>query len=426
MSLPKLHLSQLFPNLDRQILILAMGRLLSQTGTGFTLFYAPIFFVNQVGLSTTSVGIALSSAQISGIIARFLGGSFSDSQFFGRRITLLLSLIISALASIVMAIANNFYIVAIGNLLLGLGTGLYWPAMEAIVADLAVATERKEAYAVTRLADNLGLQLGIISGGIVVNSTGAYRALFIVDSISFLIFAGVIYLAVKETYKPVKLKLKIETERKKNTNGWLLALSDRNLIIFVMVNVFFTFYISQIHSTIPLYLNNFVSGNFSPLIISYIFTVHTALTVIFQLPVARKLRNFSHPQALIISAILWGLGFLVIGIAGIIEIGNILLTTLALSLFAIAIISYTPSASALVADLAPESLRGIYLAINAQCWAIGYLIGPLLGGLVLDRAEIVVKIFWLSMVISVGIAVGILQYLDCKLISENLANTESN
>ncbi|WP_353734905.1 MULTISPECIES: MFS transporter [unclassified Okeania] len=240
------------------------------------------------------------------------------------------------------------------------------------------------------------------------------------------IFAGVIYLAVKETYKPVKLKLKIETERKKNTNGWLLALSDRNLIIFVMVNVFFTFYISQIHSTIPLYLNNFVSGNFSPLIISYIFTVHTALTVIFQLPVARKLRNFSHPQALIISAILWGLGFLVIGIAGIIEIGNILLTTLALSLFAIAIISYTPSASALVADLAPESLRGIYLAINAQCWAIGYLIGPLLGGLVLDRAEIVIKIFWLSMVITVGIAVGILQYLDCKLISENLANTESN
>ncbi|WP_367267945.1 hypothetical protein [Okeania sp. SIO2C9] len=58
MSLPKFNLSQLFPNLDRQILILAMGRLLSQIGTGFTLFYAPIFFVNQVGLSTTLVGIA--------------------------------------------------------------------------------------------------------------------------------------------------------------------------------------------------------------------------------------------------------------------------------------------------------------------------------------------------------------------------------
>ncbi|GFZ95345.1 hypothetical protein CYANOKiyG1_06470 [Okeania sp. KiyG1] len=86
-----------------------------------------------------------------------------------------------------MAIANNFSVVVIGNLLLGLGTGLYWPAIETIVADLAVPTERKEAYAITRLADNFGLQLGIISGGIVVNFTGAYRSLFIVDSISFLI-----------------------------------------------------------------------------------------------------------------------------------------------------------------------------------------------------------------------------------------------
>ncbi len=43
-----------------------MGRLLSQTGTDFTLFYAPIFFVNQVGLSATSVGIPLGSSQVSG------------------------------------------------------------------------------------------------------------------------------------------------------------------------------------------------------------------------------------------------------------------------------------------------------------------------------------------------------------------------
>ena len=79
MSLKKILISKFFPNLDRQIFTLALCRLLSQIGNGLTLFYAPIFFVNQVGLSTTSVGIALGSSQISGIIARFLGGSFSDS-----------------------------------------------------------------------------------------------------------------------------------------------------------------------------------------------------------------------------------------------------------------------------------------------------------------------------------------------------------
>ncbi|MGB3513169.1 MAG: MFS transporter [Microcoleaceae cyanobacterium] len=423
MSLPKLHLPQWLPHLDRQFWILAVGRLLSRTGTGFTLFYAPIFFVNQVGLSATLVGIAIGSSEISGIIARFLGGSFSDSSFLGRRGTLLLSSIISAFASVVMAMAYNFWTVVIGNLLLGLGTGLYWPATEAVVADLTVAKERKEAYAITRLADNIGLQVGIIIGGIFVNFTGAYRALFIIDAISFLAFCGVVYFAIEESYKPQGMESK--TDNKKNQNGWLLALSDRTLIIFMVANIIFTLYISQIYSTIPLYLNNFVPGNFSPVIISALFAGHTALTVIFQLPVARAFKNFSHPKALTISAIFWGIGFVVIGMTGMVKTGNILFATLALSILAIAIISYTPSASALVADLAPESLRGIYLAINSQCWAIGYLIGPPLGGWALDQTEFVVNNFWLGMAISVVFTIVILQYLDRQMINRNLSTDEN-
>lgn len=61
--------------LDRQIWILAAGRLLSQIGTGFTAFYAPIFFVNQVGLSATQVGLALGSASVSGVVGRFFRGN---------------------------------------------------------------------------------------------------------------------------------------------------------------------------------------------------------------------------------------------------------------------------------------------------------------------------------------------------------------
>ncbi len=105
-----------------------------------------------------------------------------------------------------------------------------------------------------------------------------------------------------------------------------------------------------------------------------------------------------------------------------VETGNILWATLALSLFSIAIISYTPFAAALVAYLTPESLRGIYLAINVQCWAIGYLIGPPLGGWVLEQTQIVVENFWLGMAITVGITIGIWQYLDRRMISKNFYN----
>ena len=153
----KHQLKNLLPSLDHRVWILAGGRLLSQVGTGFTLFYAPIFFVNQVGLSAALVGIGLASASVSGVVGRFLGGSFADSRFWGRRRTLLLSAAISAVADVVLALTFNFPTLVIGNLLMGLGIGLYWPATEAAVADLTTVEQRNEAFAVTRLADSLGL-----------------------------------------------------------------------------------------------------------------------------------------------------------------------------------------------------------------------------------------------------------------------------
>lgn len=68
--------------------------------------------------------------------------------------------------------------------------------------------------------------------------------------------------------------------------------------------------------------------------------------------------------------------------------------------------------SAFVADLAPENLRGIYSSISSQCWAIGYLIGPPLGGWALDNSVVVINNFWLAMTLTVGVAMVILGYLD--------------
>lgn len=404
------------PSLNPQIWVLAFGRLLSQTGTGFTLFYAPIFFVNQVGLSATAVGIGLGSAQISGILGRILGGSFSDSPVWGRRRTLLLSALISAISSFILASASDFKTVVLGNLFLGLGIGLYWPATEAVVADLSTGDNRNQAFALTRLADNIGLQLGIILGGIVISTTGAYRTLFIVDALSFLVFFGVIFATIQETYTPPST----DSKEQNLTQKWLLALTDRPLLVFVLINIMFTVYISQIHSTIPLYFNQFVNNGFSPGKISYLFAGYITLCVLTQLPIADFLSRWTRPQALMISASFWGIGFILIGLTGIVAENNLLFAILALSLLAIATVSYTPSASALVADLAPESLRGIYLAINAQCWAIGYLIGPPLGGWVLDQTPQVVYNYWLGLAASISVAILILQVLNRIMDSQKI------
>jgi MFS family permease len=406
--MPQNHFLKL-PKFSRAVWILAIGRLLSEIGTGFTLFYAPIFFVNQVGLSATQVGLAIGSGSISGVLGRFLGGQWVDSPQWGRRKTLLVSTIISALADIILIFTNNFPILVFGNLLMGLGVGLYWPATEAAIIDLTTVEQRNEAFAITRLADSLGLSLGVMLGGALIANNVDYRLLFFFDGISFTIFSLIIYFAIAETYN-------FSTQQKSHRNGWLIALKDRRLTIFLMVNILFTTYLSQIQSTLPLYLKNFVAtGNsigFDEKVISGLFSWHITFAAISQLPVARWLNSFSRIQALTISLIFWGIGFSLIWLTGITPTYSLIWAIVALGIMAIAMVTYTPSASALIADIAPESLRGIYLSFNSQCWAIGYFIGPAIGGYALDRSSSFVSNYWLVCSTSMAIGILILGYLN--------------
>jgi MFS family permease len=394
------------PNFNYQVWLLSLGRLLSQIGTGFTLFYAPIFFVDRVGLSATLVGIGLGSASLSGIFGRILGGSLCDVPSWGRKKTLILSAIISMIADLVLAFTHNFPTLLIGNLLMGFGVGLYWPATEAAVADLTTVEQRNEAFAVTRLADSLGLSLGVILGGVLIESGGSYRALFIIDGVSFLLFILMVYRFVAETGKFIYPQENI-------FQGWQKALDDRPLRWFIIVNILFTSYFAQIQSTLPLYFKSYLSsGVFSARLISLLFSCQIVAAVLFQLPITRILKRFDRLQSLLISLLIWGLGFSLVWLTGVVDDNAAIWAFLSQIIFALAMVSYTPYASAFVVDLAPESVRGIYLAINSQCWAIGYFIAPPLGGWALERSVSFAHSFWLLEAASIIVGIIVLIYLD--------------
>lgn len=397
------------PKLNHRIWILMVGRLLSQLGTGFVLFYAPIFFVNQVGLSTVAVGIGLGSESISGVFGRILGGTLADSPRWGRRKTLLVAAVISALADLVLALSHDFPSFLLGNLLMGLGIGLYWPATESVVADLTTGEERNEAYALTRLSDSVGLGLGVVLGGWLIAASHAYRALFIIDGISFVIFFGIIYWAIAETLSP-------QPAHQRRKSGWATALRDRILLIYVSINILFTTYLALVNSALPLYLNNHSvtpSGQgFSPTLLSMLFSWYVILSALCQLPVARWLNRFSRPHALIISAFLWAIGFVLIWGVGLFPAGSIAYAAAGLGIMALATVAYTPAASSLVVGLAPVSMRGVYLSVNSLCWAVGYFIGPTLGGWAMGQSTQLAQQFWLVAAVSVAGVVAVLQVLD--------------
>ncbi len=405
------------PALDSRLWILMLGRLLLQTGTGFVLFYAAVFFVNEVGLSPTAVGIGIGSESISGVVGRILGGSLADSPRWGRRKILLISAAVSALADLLLFVSYNFPTFLLGNLLMGLGVGLYWPATEAVVADLAHQEARSEAYALNRLADNVGLGLGIVLGGILVAVTGSYRAMYLIDSLSFLLFLGVIYRAIPETLKRDQPSTPLR-------QGWAIALRDRPLQIFAVANILFTTYLALMNTALPLYLTRFVSATpsqtFSPTLLSTLFAWYIGLCIFSQIPVVRALHRFSYAQALMLSGAGWLLSFGLIWATGQATAAYTIWAGLALAVAALATVSYTPSASSLVIYLAPESLRGVYLSVNSLCWAAGYFVGPALGGWAMSTRQIADR-FWIGALLTVVGLLVILQILQQQMRQRTVA-----
>ena len=379
-------------------------------GQGFTLVYASIYFVNQLGFSPTQVGLALGSGGISGTFGRLWAGNAIDSKPLGRRGTLLLASVISASGCFVLAFATSFVLLVVGNLLLGLGISLYWPATLAVTTDLTTPEHRTEALALTRLADNLGLGLGALLAGWYITIAGSYQTLFIFKGLAYLAFAIVIFIAIAETYQPRDVSQGL-------LQNWWQALKDRRLNTYLISNLFFTTYTAQLTSTLPLYLTNFISrGNpehgFSPQLISYFFVWHALLKILLQLPVTRYFRLVAHVNLLLASLALWSGGFFLIWLIGIVSVNTLLLALMAFACIAIAEILYAPSASALVGDIAPASLRGIYFSLESECWAVGFLIGPALGGWALDHPLWFGTNLWLALSSSSSLTAAILLILQ--------------
>lgn len=413
------HLPFLLQPSTRQVWVQASGRLLYQAGYGSIQFFIPLIFVNHVGLSATAVGIGMGSGSLAGIIGHFLGGYLTDSQTYGRKRTLLLSAGLSIPSAAVLALTQNLPLLVIANLIMGLSAGCYWTAADAAVMDVTAPEQRHKAFALMVLADSLGAGLGILGGGILLPLLDQAQMLFLVGSLILLLFMILIQVAIPEN-RPENLGYSDTLQ------GFAVALKDRSLRLFVLVNVLFTTYIALVNSILPLYFTDIVTTSAaatteqgaSVASVANLFTwCYVGFGAILQLPLVQVLGSLLRVKVLLISMLLWGTGFLLVWVSGVMASSQVICIIASLCVLSIATAIYKPFAPAIVAELAPESLRGVYLAISYQCWSIGYFIGPVLGGWAMDQSRTIAHNSWMAASTSTISGVIILYLLSQRKVS---------
>jgi MFS family permease len=412
-------LPSLLQSSTRQVWVQAIGRALYQMGYGLIQFYVPLIFVKQVGLSATAVGIGIGSGSLAGILGHLIGGYLADSPAYGRKRTLLFSAGLSIFSALLLTQTQSLPMLIIANLLLGLSAGCYWTAADAAVVDVTPSERRHQAFAILVLADSLGGGLGVLGGGFLLAQMAQTQWLFFSTSLIFTVFLVLIQLAVTETRQD-------DVAETQPLQGFVIALRDRSLHLFVMANILFTTYIALVNSTLPLYFTSVLShattNAQTPFMgVANLFTwCYIGIGAVLQLPIVQILNALSRVRVLMIAMGLWSLGFIGVWLTGTLTVQPLITMIAALSVLSIATAVYKPFAPAIVAELAPSALRAIYLAISYQCWSIGYFIGPILGGWVIDQPEAIAHHAWIWIAASSIVGFVILHFLSVKTLSDSI------
>lgn len=393
---------------NRQVWLQALGRALSQIGSGLIYFYIPLVFVNQVGLSATSVGFSVGLSSLTGIVGHILGGVLADSPRFGRKITLIFSAALGIGVALLLAVTRTLPLLMAASLLLGISVGFYWTAADAAVMDVTQPEERSQAFALMSVAENLGNGVGILGGGLLLAlANGAPQLLFSGCGGFFLAFLLMVGFTMSETRQPAPHSESI-------TTGLFVALKDISLLVFILANVLFTTYIALVTSTVPLYFTNFVpaiAGGASGGVANTanLFTwCYIGVGAVLQIPIAQLFSPLPKVRVLMVALLMWTTGFTLVWLTGTTSIMTFAFGVAALCMMAIASVTYKPFAAAIVSDLAPASLRGAYVAISSQCWAIGYFVGPTIGGWAMDQPAAISHRSWLVAASTTAIGFAVL------------------
>ena len=343
--------------------LLWTGTLINRLG-GFVIPFLTLYLTSQREIPVSQAALMVSLFGAGSFIAQLTGGELTDR--LGRRPVMLTSFLVTPAAMIVLGFARAIPLIAVSTFAVGFFTDLYRPAVGAAIADLVPPESRTRAYGYNYWAINLGAAIAPVVAGLLANYT--YLALFIGDALTTLAFGLIVYFGIRETRPMEAQKAKQATARER------LAQLKREpiLLLFSLLALFFGLVYMQGFVTLPVDMG---SHGLGPEQYGLAIAVNGFLIVLISIPISNMAGHWPRFEAMAASAVFLGLGFGFTALAD-----TFPFFALSVGIWTLGEIAASAVAPAIIADLSPIELRGIYQGIFGSAWGLAFFIGPLLGG----------------------------------------------
>ncbi|MEU0429827.1 MFS transporter [Streptomyces canus] len=354
-----------------------VGNALSAFGLGFTVPYLYVYVAQVRGLGAMTAGLVLAVFAVAALIVLPFAGRAIVRR--GPLPVLLVALITAALGALSLGLAGHAETVLLSAAALGAGQAVMQPALATTIVDCSTSETRSRAFATQFFLQNLGLGVGGLIGGHLVDTSSAtsFTVLFTIEAAVFLLLV-VVMATLRLPHAP-----RIEGAPTHSAKGsWKQLLGNRAMVQLCVLGfvLFFACY-GQFESGLSAY--GVEAAGVSPSAMGTALAANTAMIVVAQFAVLKFVERRRRSRVIAAVGIIWSVAWIVAGYAGLGHGSQEMATAAFVStyaLFGLGEAMLSPTVAPLVADLAPEGMAGQYNSAFALVKQLALAVGPAVGG----------------------------------------------
>ncbi|MER7750711.1 MFS transporter [Kitasatospora sp. NPDC097643] len=354
--------------LPRQFWWLWVSTLINRLGA-FVVTFLALYLTVDRGYSTTYAGLVASLFGLGAAAASLVAGTLTDRV--GRRPTLLLAQLGTAVFTAVLGFTDGQVAIAVVGFLVGFCNNATRPATSAIIADIVPAEDRVRAFSLNFWAVNLGFGLSSAVAGLI--AVHGYLTLFLLDAATTLVCAVVIFIRIPETRPDIPAR-----QAEEPAVGLGTVFRDRRFMTVTGLNLLLAVVLQQGSTTLPMDMGR---SGITPTEYGLVIGLNGVLIVLLQIPVTRWIEGRDRTAMLAAAALLIGWGFGLTALAG----SSAWFFALTVAVWTVGEIFHTPTMMGVVAELAPAHARGRYQGVFSLSWSLASFIGPGVGGVLLGQ-----------------------------------------
>ncbi|GAA1433157.1 MFS transporter [Streptomyces thermospinosisporus] len=353
-----------------------VGNALSAFGLGFTVPYLYVYVAQVRGLGAVTAGMVLAVFAVAALIVLPFAGRTIVRR--GPLPVLLAALVTAAIGALSLGLSGSAVSVLLSAAALGAGQAVMQPALATMIVDCSSSGTRSRAFAMQFFLQNLGLGIGGLIGGHLVDASRAssFTLLFTLEAAIFLLLV-VVMATVRMPHSP-----RVEDVPQSAKGSWKQLLGNRAMVQLCVLGfvLFFACY-GQFESGLSAY--GVEAAGISTSALGTALAANTLMIVVAQFAVLRFVERRKRSRVIASVGLIWAVAWAVAGYAGLGNGSQEMATAAFVStyaLFGLGEAMLSPTLAPLVADLAPTGMAGQYNSAFALVKQLALAVGPAVGG----------------------------------------------